>query len=66
MADACAAGKPVVPEVAGAEFVAPVAVAQPVEPAVMAAQIDLLVDLEMVRIDASTPAERVAELAIAP
>lgn len=58
-------GKLVVPEVAGAEFVAPVAVAQPVEPAVMAASIDLVVGPVMVRLDAATPSERVAELVMA-
>lgn len=58
-------GKLVVPEVAGAEFAAPAAVAQQVEPAVLAASIDLVVGPVMVRLDAATPSERVAELVMA-
>ena len=58
-------GKLVVPEVAGAEFAAPVAVAQPVETPVKTASIDLIVGPVTVRLDGATPAARVAELAMA-
>ena len=58
-------GKLVVADVAGAEFTAPVMVAQPVELPVATASIDLLIGPLMVRLDASTPAVRVAELAMA-
>jgi len=58
-------GKLVVPEVAGAEFAAPVAVVQPVETRGTPASIDLLIGSVTVRLDAATPAARVAELAMA-
>jgi transposase len=58
-------GKLVVPEIAGAEFDTPVALARPVEPPVMMASIDLLVGSVTVRLDAATPAARVAELVLA-
>ena len=57
-------GKLIVPEVAGAEFSAPVAAAQPVEMPVIAS-IDLIIGLVTVRLDAATPAARVAELVMA-
>ena len=58
-------GKLVVPEFAGAEFAAPVAVAQPVEMPVETASIDVIVGPVTVRLDGATPAARVAELAVA-
>ena len=58
-------GKLVVPEIAGAEFAAPIALAQPVETPVSTASIDLLIGPVTVRLDAATPAARVAELVMA-
>ena len=62
-------GKLVVPEVAGAEFVAPVASASAsalaVATAPTTASIDLIIGPVTVRLDAATPAARVAELAMA-
>ena len=58
-------GKLVVPEVAGAEFAAPVATAQAVDMPVATAPIDLIIGPVTVRLDAATPAARVAELAMA-
>ena len=58
-------GKLVVPEIAGADFAAPVALAQPVEMPVTTASIDLVIGLVTVRLDAATPAARVAELVMA-
>ena len=58
-------GKLVVPEVAGAEFAAPVAAAQAVDTAVEPSSIDLIIGPVLVRLDGATPAARVAELAIA-
>ena len=52
-------GKLVVPEVAGAEFAAPVAVGQVVEVAAVTASIDLIIGPVTVRLHAATPAERV-------
>ncbi|XQZ42675.1 transposase [Paracoccus yeei] len=57
-------GKLVVPEVAGAEFAAPVAAAQPVE-MLVTTSIDLVIGSVTVRLSAATPAARVAELAMA-
>jgi transposase len=58
-------GKLVVPEVAGAEFAAPVAVAPPVERPLETASIDLITGPVTVRLDAATPATRIAELVMA-
>jgi transposase len=58
-------GKLVVPEIAGAEFAAPIALAQPVETPVATASIDLLIGPVTVRLDAATPAARVTELVMA-
>lgn len=58
-------GKLVVPEVAGAEFTAPVVVTQTSEPLIVTGTIDLVIGPVTVRLDAATPAARVAELAIA-
>lgn len=58
-------GKLVVPEIAGAEFAAPIALAQPVETPVSTASIDLLIGPVTVRLDAATPAAQVAELVMA-
>lgn len=58
-------GKLVVPEVAGAEFAAPVATAQSAAAFRAAASIDLIIGPLTVRLDAATPAARVAELAVA-
>lgn len=57
-------GKLVVPEIAGAEFTAAVATGQPVEMPVTTS-IDLIIGSLTVRLDAATPAARVAELAMA-
>ena len=58
-------GKLVVPEVAGAEFTAPVVVTQTSEPPIVTGTIDLVIGPVTVRLDAATPAARVAELVIA-
>jgi len=58
-------GKLVVPEVAGAEFAAPLSTAQAVDTPVATATIDLLIGPVTVRLDAATPAARIAELAMA-
>lgn len=58
-------GKLVVPEVSGAEFTAPVASANAGATAAAMASIDLIVGPVTVRLDAATPAARVAELAMA-
>ena len=58
-------GKLVVPEVAGAEFAAPVAAAQSFAAPEATASIDLTIGPVTVRLDAATPAARVAELAMA-
>ena len=57
-------GKLVVPEVVGAEFAAPVASPMAVVTAATMASIDLIIGPVTVRLDAATPAERVAELAV--
>jgi len=57
--------KLIVPELAGPEFAAPVAAAQSVEMPVMTAPIDLIIGSVTVRLEAATPAVRVAELAMA-
>ena len=56
-------GKLVVPEVVGAEFTAPVVVTS--EPPIVAGTIDLVIGPVTVRLDAATPAARVADLVIA-
>jgi len=58
-------GKLVVPEVAGAEFAAPVASPMVVVASATAASIDVIIGPVTVRLDAATPAARVAELAVA-
>lgn len=58
-------GKLVVPEVAGAEFAAPVASPLAVAPPLATASIDLIIGPVTVRLDSATPAARVAELAMA-
>ncbi len=58
-------GKLVVPELAGAEFAPPVAVAQPVEPRVVTSALDLVIGPVTVRLDAATPAVRVPGLVMA-
>ena len=58
-------GKLVVPEVAGAEFAAPVAAAQSAAASLATASIDLIIGPVTVRLGGATPAARVAELAMA-
>ena len=58
-------GKLVVPDVAGAEFAPPVAVAQTMEPPVMRGTVDLVIGLVTVRLDPATPVARIAELVAA-
>ena len=58
-------GKLVVPEVAGAEFAAHVAAPTAVATPLATASIDLIIGPVTVRLDAATPAARVAELAMA-
>jgi transposase len=58
-------GKLVVRDVAGAEFVPPVAMTQTLEPPVATGTVDLIIGLVTVRLDAATPSARVAELVIA-
>ena len=55
-------GRLVVPEVAGAEFAAPAASPMVVPTMSSMASIDLIIGPVTVRLDASTPAARVAEL----
>ncbi|WP_341485631.1 transposase [Thioclava sp. GXIMD4215] len=57
-------GKLVVPEIAGAEFAAPVASPEQAEVPVTTS-IDLIIGPVMLRLDAATPASRVAELVMA-
>lgn len=58
-------GKLVVPEVAGADFAAPVATAQSATASLAASSIDLIIGPVTVRLDGATPAARIAELALA-
>lgn len=58
-------GKLVVPEVAGAEFAAPVATVQSAAASLATASIDLIIGPVTVRLDGATPAARVAELVMA-
>jgi transposase len=58
-------GKLVVPEVAGAEFAAPVASPMAVATLEATASIDLIIGPVTLRLDAYTPAGRVAELVMA-
>ena len=58
-------GKLVVPEITGAEFAAPMALAPAVQTSGLTASIDLLIGPVTVRLDTSTPAARVAELVMA-
>lgn len=58
-------GKLVLPEVAGAEFAAPIALAQSVETVDATVSIDLIIGPVTVRLNAATPAVRVAELVMA-
>ncbi len=58
-------GKLVVPEVAGAEFAAPVASPMVVPTVATIASIDLILGPLTVRLDTATPAARVVELAVA-
>ena len=58
-------GKLVAPEVAGAEFAAPVATTQVVDMPVATESIDLVIGPVTVRREAATPAARGAELAMA-
>ena len=58
-------GKLVVPEVAGAEFTAPMVVTQSSELPIVTGTIDLVIGPVTVRLGAATPAPRVAELVIA-
>ena len=58
-------GKLVVPDIAGADFASPVAMMQMSEPPIVTGTIDLIIGPVTVRLDAGTPAARVAELVIA-
>jgi transposase len=58
-------GKLVVPEVAGAEFAAPMAAPQSAAALLATASMDLIIGPVTVRLDGATPAARVAELAMA-
>ena len=58
-------GKLVVPEVAGAEFAAPVASPMAVVTAATMASIDLVIGPVTVRLDGATPAARIVELIMA-
>lgn len=57
-------GKLVVPEIAGAEFGAPLALPEPSETAVTT-PIDLIIGPVMLRLDPATSAARIAELVLA-
>ena len=58
-------GKLVVPDIAGADFASPVAMMQTSEPPIATGTIDLIIGPVTVRLDAATPAARVAELVMA-
>ncbi len=58
-------GRLVVPEVVGAEFVAPMAVAQTLKPPVATGTVDVVLGQVTLRLDAATPAVRIAELVMA-
>jgi transposase len=58
-------GKLVVPEVAGAEFAAPVASPIVVPTTATTVSIDLIIGRVTVRLDGATPAARIAELVMA-
>lgn len=58
-------GKLVVPEIAGADFAAPAASPMAVATVEATASIDLIIGPVTLRLDASTPAARVAELVMA-
>lgn len=58
-------GKLVVPEIAGAKFAAPVASPMAIATPEATVSIDLIIGPVTVRLDASTPAARVAELVTA-
>ena len=58
-------GKLVVPEVAGAEFDVPAPRVPPLDALSATASIELVIGPVTVRLDAATPASRVAELAMA-
>lgn len=58
-------GKLVVPEAAGAEFDVPALTVQPLNALSTTASIELVIGPVTVRLDAATPAARVAELAMA-
>lgn len=57
-------GKLVVPDIVGADFAPPVAVTQTSEPPIVTGTIDLVIGPVTVRLDAATPAARVADLVI--
>ena len=58
-------GKLVVPDIAGADFAPAVAMIQTSEPPILTGTIDLIIGTVTVRLDAATPAARVAELVTA-
>ena len=58
-------GKLVVPEAGGAEFDVPALTVQPLDALSTTASIELVIGPVTVRLDAATPAARVAELAMA-
>jgi transposase len=58
-------GKLVVPDIEGADFAPPVAMMQTSEPPIVTSTVDLVIGPVTVRLDAATPAARVAELVIA-
>lgn len=58
-------GKLVVPDIVGADFTPPAALAHATEPPVTTRTVDLVIGLVTVRLDPATPVARIAELVLA-
>lgn len=58
-------GKLVVPDITGADFTPPAALAHATEPPVVTGTVDLVIGLVTVRLDPTTPVARIAELVAA-
>jgi len=58
-------GKLVVPDITGADFTPPAALAHATEPPVTTSTVDLVIGLVTVRLEPATPVARIAELVLA-